>query len=181
MKQILITFFAVLIFTACNNSTKESAVKDSTTKAVTIAMPYLPYPIGYASNFEIADNKYSKIVLDLWKSYENNDLKSTEAFADTMTLQFANGALIKKQKDSMNVMIAAQRSKFASVTSSIDVIVALKPKGKDVIWVCVWGKEVDVMKDGKKDSLLLNENWMFNKDGKIAMMHSYNAKDIIKK
>ena len=65
---------------------------------------------------------------------------------------------------------------MASATESVDAVVVLKNKGKDESWVCVWGKEVDVMKDGKKDSTFLNENWMFNKDGKVSVIRQYAAK-----
>ena len=61
------------------------------------------------------------------------------------------------------------------LSSSVEVVTTLKPKGKDETWVCVWGKEVDTHKDGKMDSTYLNENWMFNKDGKVAYMSQFKA------
>ena len=63
-----------------------------------------------------------------------------------------------------------------NVVSSVEVVTALKPKGKDETWVCVWGKEVDTHNNNKIDSVDLHEMWMFNKDGKIAYMGQYQAK-----
>ena len=173
MKQILSTLLAVICFTACNNGTKEAViVKDSSKAAVT-----LPYAVNYSSDFEIGDSKYAQIVLGAWKDYDNNDLKnSLPVFADSVTMFLADGTIYSNKKDSAVAFIAKARGSMASATESVDAVVVLKNKGKDESWVCVWGKEVDVMKDGKKDSTFLNENWMFNKDGKVSVIRQYAAK-----
>lgn len=55
-------------------------------------------------------------------------------------------------------------------------VIVLKPKGKDETWVSFWEKEVDVMNDGKKDSTYINDNWKFNKEGKISAIYQFAAK-----
>ncbi|MDE3235957.1 MAG: hypothetical protein KGO81_08390 [Bacteroidota bacterium] len=177
MKSLLLPCLGILLFSACNNKPAATTPpKDTTTASID-----LPYPINYSSDFEIADKKYVKSVLELWKDYQDNTLQNgLSKFADTVTFKTASGTVIKNTKDSVTAMVAAQRSKFSSVAHSIDVALALHPKGKDEIWVCVWGKEVDAMKDGKKDSVLLNENWMFDKNGKIAYLEQYAAKEVAK-
>jgi len=52
---------------------------------------------------------------------------------------------------------------------------------KDETWVCVWGKETDTNSKNKVDSTYLQENWMFNKDGKISYMGQFAAKPVVKK
>jgi len=170
--MIIICFFAVTVFsTACKEEKKEEAKKE-TAPAVT-----LPYPIGYAADFEIGDSKYAQTVLGAWKDYDNNTLQnSLVVFADSVTMYFADGTVYSNKKDSAIAFVAKARSSMTSAASSIDAVTILKTKGKDDTWVCVWGKEVDVMKDGKKDSMLLNENWMFNKDGKVSVIRQYYAK-----
>jgi len=114
------------------------------------------------------------MVLDAWKDYDNGTLaNSASVFADSVSMSMSNGTVMNTKKDSVIAMIAAYRNSFASATSTVDVIVSLKPKGKEETWVCIWGKEVDVTKDGKKDSSYLNENWMFTKDGKCARVEQY--------
>jgi len=74
----------------------------------------------------------------------------------------------------------AYRASLGTATSTVIAWTTIKPKGKDETWVIIWGKEVDE-KNGKKDSVNLNENWMFNKDGKISFMTQYAQKYAAKK
>ncbi len=178
MKQNFSILLAVLLFAACNNAAKESSTsKDSTAAAVT-----LPYAVNYSSDFEIGDKKLAQTVLTAWKDYDNNTLQnSLGIFADSVTMFLADGTVFSGKKDSAIAFISKVRGSMTSATSSVDAVTVLKTKGKDDSWVCVWGKEVDVMKDGKKDSTLLNENWMFNKDGKVAVIRQLAAREVSKK
>ncbi len=45
-----------------------------------------------------------------------------------------------------------------------------------VLQGCFITKDLDSMKDGKNDSSFITENWMFNKEGKIARILSYQRK-----
>jgi len=117
-------------------------------------------------------------VLAAWKDYDNNTLQNSAGiFADSVMMFHADGTVFSGKKDSAIAITAKFRSSITSATSSVAAVVVLKTKGKDDTWVCIWGKEVDVMKDGKKDSTLLNENWMFNKDGKVAVIRQLAAKE----
>jgi hypothetical protein len=104
-----------------------------------------------------------------------------DAFADSVTIDLADGSTVKGTRDSVLNSVKSYRASLISAVSSIDVVVPLKPRDKEESWVCVWGKEVDVDKKNKKDSSYLNENWMFNKDGKIAYMGQYHATPPAKK
>ena len=170
--MITTLFAATAIFTACKEEKKEEVTeKKETATAIT-----LPYSVAY-SDFEIGDKKYAKMVLDAWKDYDNNTLQNSAGiFADSVTMILADGSKFSTKKDSAIAIVAKHRASMASAVDKVDAIVVLKAKGKDETWVCVWGKEVDVMKDGKKDSVLLNENWMFNKDGKVSYMDQLAAK-----
>lgn len=172
MKHALSIFLAVIFFTGCNNSAKENPIKSDTAKIIT-----LPYTIKYSADFEIGDSKLIKKVLDLWKAYDNNKVSTgAELFADSVSLQFPNGFVVHTSKDSMIATITKDRSHHLSAASSVESAVALKAKGKEETWVHIWGKEVDVALDGKKDSTLINENWLFNKEGKAVYMKQYAAK-----
>ena len=171
MKKMIACLFAVAaLSTACKEEKKEEA------KPVTPTSVTLPYQIGYSSDFEIGDSKYAQTVLTAWKDYDNNTMNnSLGIFADTVAMDMGEGSHLTLKKDSAVAFVSKVRGMFASAVSTIDAVVVLKPKGKDETWVCIWGKEVDAMKDGKKDSTSLNENWMFNKDGKVARILQYAA------
>jgi len=40
-------------------------------------------------------------------------------------------------------------------------------------WVLIWGVETDTHKDGKVDSVGLQETWRFNQDGKANYLIQY--------
>ncbi|MBN8836085.1 MAG: hypothetical protein J0I09_02405 [Sphingobacteriia bacterium] len=169
MKKIIAGLLAVTaILTACKEEKKEGETEKKDV-AVTATSVTLPYKVNYSSDFEIGDSKYAKMVLDAWKDYDNGTLSnSAGVFGDSVAMHLADGSKINTKRDSAIAMVAAHRATLKSAVSSVDAVVVLKTKGKDDTWVCVWGKEVDEMKDGKKDSTILNENWLFNKDGKCV-------------
>ncbi len=162
MKKTFSIATVIIILTACQ--LKTSAQSNSSFK-----MPW------YSTNFEIGDQKYAQIILKLYKDYTNNIFKDDDVFADTASMDFASGKYIKG-KDSLNNMVKAFRNSLASVATELTTYIVAKPKDKDVTWVSVWGKETDQYKDGRKNEWYFNENWMFNKDGKVAYISQYNAK-----
>ena len=181
MKQLSIATFIMCALVACNTATTSSNTNDSTTGATdTTTMSTnvnYAYPVAYSSDFTIGDSKYAQIVLELWKDFDNNTFDNhKDAFADSVSMDFPDGSTMSGTRDSIVAGAKAFRSSLKNCVSSIDAIVTLKPKDKDETWVCVWGKEVDTHNNGKIDSVNHNENWMFNKNGKIAYMEQLDAK-----
>ena len=183
MRQVSVSLLALCVFASCNTATTSSEATDDTTataptstnEAVTYA-----YPVNYSSDFSVGDPNLAKTVLEIWKDFDNNALANhKDAFADSVTMDLADGSHMQGPRDSIIAGATAYRSSFKNVASSIDVITTLKPKGKDESWVCVWGTEVDTHNNNKVDSVSLQENWMFNKDGKIAYMLQYNKKPYV--
>ncbi len=186
MKQLSFAAFILCALVACNTATTSKENKsDSMTSSVPPEENAAPqqgnvayaYPVAYSSDFTIGDSKYAQMVLELWKDFDNNTFDNhKDYFADSVNMDFPDGSTMGGTRDSIIAGAKAFRSSLKNVTSSIEAITTLKPKGKDETWVCVWGKEVDTHKDGKMDSVYHNENWMFNKDGKIVYMSQYDAK-----
>jgi hypothetical protein len=179
MKQFSIITCALCLLVACNTATNSSETKDTATTAAIVPdtnqnVTYA-YPIEYSSDFTIGDSKLAQTVLELWKDYDNNAFDNhTDAFSDSVIMDLAGGQTIKG-KDSALAGVKRYRSSLQNAVSSVEVVTTLKPKGKDESWVCVWGKEVDTHKNGKKDSVYINENWMFDKNGKVAYMSQFQA------
>ena len=176
MKQLLFFVFLMPLFIACNTSSdnsNESKDSTATTDTSPVAVSYA-YPIGYSADFEIGDPKHAQTVLTLWKDYDNNTLDAhKEAFADSVQFTTADGSIIAGPRDSVIKAIASHRASFSKAVDSVDVLVSLKAKGKEESWVCIWGKEIDTYKNGKVDSIYLNEDWMFDKNGKIARIEQF--------
>ena len=182
MKKLFIWCTVGLFLYACTNQSssttasesKDSTAKDSSKKTAEVA---LPYPVSYSSKFEIGDPENAKKILDLWKDFDNNTLDNTkDMFADTVTLQFADGSIMRGPRDTIIAGAKSFRGMYASVTSSVDAVTSLKSIDKGDSWVNIWGKEVTVDKKGKKDSSQLQENWMLDKAGKVVWMFQFRAK-----
>ena len=188
MKQLLLAAYIICAFVACNTATTSTDTKDTmaatatdtTATAMNQNVTYA-YPVAYSSDFSIGDSKYAQTVLELWKDYDNNTFdKDAGDFSDSVAMDFPDGSTVKG-KDSAMASAKAYRGSLKNAVSSVDVVTTLKPNGKDETWVCVWGKEVDTHNNGKVDSVYLQENWEFNKDGKIIYMSQFMAKPNVPK
>jgi hypothetical protein len=52
-------------------------------------------------------------------------------------------------------------------------VMAVKSTDKNEDWVLIWGMETDTHKNGKIDSVNLQETWRINKDGKADLLMQY--------
>jgi hypothetical protein len=174
MKKMLFIFSIFVVLTACKNTTKEPASIENAAQTSSVT---LPFPISYSSDFEIGDKKFAQAILEISKDYDNNTIQnSANKFADSVEFHMPDGTILNGPRDSVLAAVIGARSSLASATDYFYSVVVLKPKGKDETWVSFWEKEVDVTKDGKKDSTFLNDNWKFNKDGKISAIYQFAAK-----
>jgi hypothetical protein len=55
---------------------------------------------------------------------------------------------------------------------------AVKSTDKNEHWVLIWGREIDTHKDGKVDSTELQETWMFDQNGKAALLYQFAAASV---
>ena len=183
MKKILF-LFSVIAFVACNNDPKVESMSvsgDSASKKESPAAVTYPYEINYSSQFEISDAQHSKIILDLWKDFDNGDISvHKDYFADSVEMIFTDGYRMHNVRDSIIASTNGYRSQYSSIKSTVDAVVPLRSTDKKENWVSVWGKEVST-KNGKTDSVDLHEVWRFNKDGKVDLMMQYKRDYMAKK
>ncbi|MEO7801921.1 MAG: hypothetical protein ABIR81_07980, partial [Ginsengibacter sp.] len=85
-----------------------------------------------------------------------------------------NGTLTTGKAENMK-MANDYRGSMKSAKSTITAIVPLKSLEFNEDWVAIWGREDDVMTDGKVQGREIHEIWRFNKDGKIDYMQSYSG------
>ncbi|HEX5150713.1 MAG TPA: nuclear transport factor 2 family protein [Parafilimonas sp.] len=176
-----------LIFTAtiaaivsCNStpsSNTQAATDNSTTSPAVEQDVAYAYPINYSSKFTTGDPKNSQAVLNIWKAFDNGDLASAkDYFADSVEMHFSDGSMIHSVRDSVIAEAQSYRNTLSAVSSSIDAVTAIKSIDQDENWALVWGMEKETHKDGKIDSVALQETWRFNKDGKADLMFQFAAK-----
>ncbi len=130
-----------------------------------------PYAIGYSSSFAIDEPKNAETLLALWKTYDNGDLNAGKGMiADSIEMYMADGMSMHATRDSATAIVQKFRSSLKAAVSHVDAVMALKSTDKNEHWACIWGTEIDTHKDGKIDSVYLQETWRFNKDGKADLL-----------
>jgi hypothetical protein len=172
MKKLML-FFVIPVIVSCNSGESKTPVSDVSTGANNAKKQKVsyPYPINYSSQFEMGDPEKSKIILDLWKDYDNNTMTSKN-FADTVTMLFP-GMELHGSKDSILSSAKAFRNSYTSVASSVDAVISTRSLDKNEDWVLVWGTEVHTNKKNVTDSVHLQETWRLNKDGKVDFMMQF--------
>ena len=180
MKRFLCFFAVAALASACNSGKDDAKVQSmsatDSTKNEEMAVTY-PYDVQYSSKFEIGDPNQAKIILDLWKNWDNGTLaNSRDNFADSVDMHFSSGYRMHASRDSVIAAGQKERDGLSKAVSTVDAVTPLKSTDKNENWVTVWGKEVDTHKDGKVDSTFLQETWRFNKDGKVDLLYQYAAK-----
>ena len=167
------SFIVLLALISCNSGTPAATTTttDSTKKEV-----MYPYPIGYSSQFEFIDPAKGKMILGIWKDYDNNNVDNCkDKFADTVTMIFPEMSM-HASRDSIFAATKSYRNTFKSVISKVDVVMSVRSTDKKGDWVLVWGDETHTTQNNKTDSVALHEVWGLNKDGKIEFMQQYVSK-----
>jgi hypothetical protein len=179
MRKLIFTGMIAMI-ASCNSNPPATETTTSADSASSSAMPQdvtYAYPVGYSSKFKIDDPKNAQTALNIWKAYDNGDLLSAkDYFADSVEIHFSDGSVLHSVRDSVLAAGQAARNTFSAVSSSVDVVMAVKSTDKDESWALIWGTEKDTDKKGKVDSVSLQEAWRFNKDGKADLMFQTAAK-----
>ena len=142
--------------------------------ACTIALTALSCSEKAATDND-ADFK-SKVAL-VRKAYDSNSWENyTTYFADTVSFRFSDGTLWHISSDTLLARLKYYRGLLASNDNIAhqEVVTADSATGEN--WVRSWGIEKWSDKDGKADSVLLQENWRFNRDGRIAELQVYTSK-----
>jgi hypothetical protein len=187
MKRLLITICALLlVFLSKENFAQEKVkAKENKTKMKegdakmrmksTMDNITYPYTANYSSNFKIGNPAQAKMILELWKDWDDNALDRHDYMADTLVMFFPDGSVIKG-KDSCLAGAMRYRGSMSSATSTLDAWIPLKSVDRNENWVALWGSETDTWPDGKTETREVQEIWRFNKDGKIDFMKQFVSK-----
>jgi len=171
--------FAIMVIAAlmagCNQNaaTDKPAAETAAAPADSIKYPYKPL---YSSSFKIGEPVYAKTILDIWKAWEENRLQDTrEYWADSITMEFADGFKLRTGRDSLIAGGVADRARYSSVIDSVYAWMPLHSTDKDEDWVGVWAMEYTTTTKGKKDTVDIHEIWQL-KNGKVTYMAQYKGK-----
>jgi len=171
MQKILIAIFMVTLF-SCRSEEKKEA--DSKTAAAESKATTLPFTATYSSSWEKGEAKNAEAVLALWKAWDDgNLLTSRKMFADSLRIYFKNGSEMDGSTDSVLKSAQMYRGTFATIKTSVAWWAPLKSTDKNENWVFICGTETSTDRQGKVDSVGLQESWRFNKDGKVDLVYQF--------
>lgn len=168
----------LLLICLCNESFAQETtkVKDDMGKMKKKGMSMdnisYPYTANYSSDFVIGKPEQAKMILDLWKDWDDNLLDRHDYMSDTLVMYFSDGSMMKG-KDSCLAAAKRFRGSLTSATSSLDAWIPLRSVDRNQDWVALWGSETDVLPDGKTSKRDVQEIWRINKDGKVVFMKQF--------
>lgn len=182
MKKLFF-FIALGSIIACENKTGNENNQmgaigpgPSVTDSVNTDSINYPYTASYADQFSMGNLRHAQTVLNVWKNWDSGNMsQSNDAFADSVTMVFADGSTLKGNRDSVLKVSQQYRDSYDTISSNLEAVVPLMVDEKNESWVSVWGTEVTT-KNGKKDSMKLHETWRLNNAGKIYHVQQYSAK-----
>ena len=133
-------------------------------------------PSQYSDTWEIGETKNAVSIINLYKAWVEGDIDSfKEKFADSMEVYWATGDINLGPRDSILAVVKGYRNQFSEVKNEIHAFLSTHHKDTKEDWVLVWVKEITTAKDGKKDSVELQENWRLNSVGKVDRVYQYDA------
>ena len=154
MKRISIVVVAALVLIACNNNKKTDETSGKTEEKKESAAITYPYKADYSSDFSMGDANHSKMVLDLYKMWEDgrvDDFKSV--LADSASIDFPDGNKFKDNTADSLINFAKQfRKTLSSVKLTIDGWMPIHVNDKKEDYVLVWYREYETDMKGKVDS-----------------------------
>lgn len=134
-----------------------------------------PYTAGYSSNFMVGNPAHSRLILDMWKDWDDNALDRHDIWADTVTVYLSDGTILKGKPATLEGG-KKFRGGLKSAKSTVDAWVPLRSTDRNESWVAIWGTETDTWPDGKVETSQIHEVWRINKDGKVDLMRQFTAK-----
>ncbi|HEX3078965.1 MAG TPA: hypothetical protein VHQ04_00820 [Puia sp.] len=174
MKQNLLFAFLFILVSCNSNQPAQTEAAKPASDSVVVQNINSPYPIQYSSKFVMGNPKYAENVLTLWKDYDNGTLSAhKDLFADSVQAMLGNGAMMHASRDSIIAGVQSHRNMLSSAVDRVDAVTSLRSTDKNEDWVLIWGTEIDTYKNGKVDSVDLQETWRINKDGKADMLLQY--------
>lgn len=135
-----------------------------------------PYTALYSSQFTIGNAEHARMILTLWKDWDDNMLdRNVALMADTISMDTPDGQTIRG-RDSVMMVFKQARSQYTTVKSVVEAYMPLRSTDRNEDFVAIWGLETDTSSDGSTTTKRIQEVWRINRDGKIDYMRQYTAK-----
>ena len=167
---------AGLILTACNNGSDNSAAANAAAPDKKDTLAY-PYTATFSSDISVpGDPDIAHKVLQVWKYFETDQIQAMKPyFADSVRYDDANGIHFYGPTSDLLAFAAKDYSSLDSMRFDISMWQCAHINDRNEDWVNIWSTERRYEKNGRADTILMQENWRV-KDGKVVQFNQYTAK-----
>jgi hypothetical protein len=171
MKKLLFVSLSLSLLFSCKEAEKAEPATEFTTVTDSVE-PVVNYPFQatLASDLKLGNPQNTVKVMEMYKILEAG--KSVDSlllpyFAETVTSIAFDEKKFEGPSAEFVKKVSGFRSQFKSLNEEFITFLSLRSDEKDLDLVSVWFKERVVRNNGKADSTMYQENWRFNKEGKI--------------
>ena len=177
MKRLSIVLFAATFLFACNNEKKTDESAGKTEEKKESASIVYPYTAGYSSDFSMGDANHSKMVLDLYKMWEDNKVDEMKTLlADSVRIDFPDGNKFNDNTADSLIRFAKKiRSTLSSVKLTFEAWMPIHENKTKDDYVLVWIRDYSTDMAGKVDSSLAHAYFQI-KNNKIRSWSEFQQK-----
>lgn len=177
MKQSLITLIAAALLFACNNEKKADESTGTTEEKKEAAAIAYPYKATYSSDFSMGDPNHAKMVLDLYKMWDDNKLDDMKTLlADSISIEFSDGFKFNDNTADSMINFAKQfRKSLSSVRTEFDGWMPIHANDTKEDYVLVWSRDYNTDMTGKLDSFRVHAYFLI-KNNKIRHWSEFQQK-----
>jgi hypothetical protein len=176
MKQLSIAAIAAALLFACSNEKKPGEESGTTgEKKETAAIAY-PYKADYSSDFSMGDAGHAKMVLDLYKMWEENKIDDMKPLlSDSVFVDGADGMKFNNTVDSFINFAKQYRQMYSATRPVFDGWMVVHSNDKNEDYVLVWNRDYYTTTDGKTDSLRIHAYFQV-KNNKVTGWSEFSQK-----
>ena len=177
MKRLSIALVAATFLFSCNNEKKTDESAGKTEEKKESAVIAYPYKAAYSSDFSIGDANHSKLVLDLYKMWEDNKMDEMKTLlADSVSIEFPDGNKFNDNTaDSMLSFAKQFRKTLSSVKVVFDGWMPIHANDTKEDFVLVWSHDYNTDMSGKVDSSRSHAYFLI-KNNKIRSWSEFQQK-----
>lgn len=171
MKKLMLLLSLPVLIIACGEKKAEPAPAETPVAEAPKPQVTYPYEAQLANDWTIGNPERIVQVLNLYKMME--DAKFTDSavlplFADSLTSVSFDERVYTGPPAGFLENVRRFRSQFKQINEEFVSYVCLHSESRGTDMVSLWFKERVIRNNGKADSTRYQENWTFNRDGKIT-------------
>jgi hypothetical protein len=170
MKKFFFVAVIAVLLAGCQNGAGEA----STANTRSVDTLTYAFKASYSSDVSVPANaENAQKVLRVWKAFEQGQIEAMKPFfADTVIYEDASGMRFHGPSDQLLAYAQKDIGGLDSMRFDISQWQSSHINDRDEDWVNIWSTERRYPRNGKADTVLMQENWKV-KGGRIVYFDQY--------